>query len=111
MQEVASGAAGGASRLTYAAPARITARNTAGDNLLGRPLLRHAALSAMANQVVWASYPTAVVVVVLFGLFAGIYTYFRHKRVGKDTTEFFLTSTSVSGAPAHEPGALHSVVL
>ena len=46
----------------------------------------------MANQVIWAAYPTAAVVVVLFGLFAGIYTYFRHKKVGKDTTEFFLTA-------------------
>ena len=46
----------------------------------------------MANQTVWAAYPTAVAVVVLFGLFAGIYTYFRHKKVGKDTTEFFLTA-------------------
>ena len=46
----------------------------------------------MANQVVWASYPTAVVVVVLFGTFAGVYTYLRHKKVGKDTTEFFLTA-------------------
>ena len=46
----------------------------------------------MANQVIWAAYPTATVVVVLFGLFAGLYTYFRHKKVGKDTTEFFLTA-------------------
>ncbi len=46
----------------------------------------------MANQTIWAAYPTAAAVVVLFGLFAGIYTYFRHKKVGKDTTEFFLTA-------------------
>ena len=46
----------------------------------------------MANQVIWASYPTAAVVVVLFGVFAGLYTHYRHKKAGQDTTEFFLTA-------------------
>lgn len=46
----------------------------------------------MVAQVVVASYVVSTVAVVLFGIFASVYTFLRHKRDGADTTEFFLTA-------------------
>lgn len=47
----------------------------------------------MANSVVWATYTTCSVVVVLFGLFACVFMFMRQRRnQRKDDTEFFLTA-------------------
>lgn len=47
----------------------------------------------MTSSLVYASYPVASAVIVLFGLAACIYQYVREKRQGgPDTPEFFLTA-------------------
>jgi Na+/proline symporter len=51
----------------------------------------------MATTLVWATYVVAAVVVVLFGTAACYLTYIRHKKVGPDTPEFFLTARNSVG--------------
>lgn len=47
----------------------------------------------MANSVVWATYPTCAVVVVLYGLLACTFMFVRQRRSNKPTdSEFFLTA-------------------
>lgn len=48
--------------------------------------------AVMVAQVVVASYTVSVIAVVLFGVFACVYTFLRHRKYGSDTTEFFLTA-------------------
>lgn len=51
----------------------------------------------MASTLVWITYVVASVVVVLFGAAACFLTYIRHRKVGPDTTEFFLTARNSVG--------------
>ena len=59
---------------------------------------------SMASTDIWVTYTVCSVVVVLFGVFACAFTFFRKRRnAAKETTEFFLTArrSVVSGAPLH----------
>lgn len=51
----------------------------------------------MADALVWATYVVASVVVVAFGASACLVAFWRHRTVGPDTTEFFLTARKSVG--------------
>ena len=46
----------------------------------------------MVSTVIVASYTVGSITVVLFGTFACVYTFLRHRKYGSDSTEFFLTA-------------------
>lgn len=48
--------------------------------------------AGMVSQVIVACYTTGTIAVVLFGIFACVWTFLRHRKYGSDSTEFFLTA-------------------
>ena len=48
--------------------------------------------AGMTTTTIVACYTVGSIVVVLFGTFACLYTYLRHRKLGPDSNEFFLTA-------------------